>query len=324
MQFNPTKIYWQAHRGGGGVEAPDNTLYAMEYGWGLGGIPEADIRVTADNQVVCLHDNSLGRTTDAPAELASLPVGELSLAQIRQYDASKKFRADLAGERVPTVREVFERMKKDPSRYLYTDIKNYDAERFPVLLEKFLSLVREFDLAGKIIVAGMDYELNCRFKKELPEINTMQWIGVDLRSPAPGHPGSLRDPERASGSVPLRRIYAGSDPRTPGDRNQALRHRRTHAFQQDPCGRRRRKGSFRRLEEEIRTLQENFTPQEGYHAQNDSLQESSRIRGSAPHGQRVFPETARSGLGAGGSRESRRGRRHRDRRPHRFGNGKAE
>lgn len=179
MQFDPGKIYWQAHRGGGGVEAPDNTLYAMEYGWGLGGIPEADIRITADREVVCLHDNSLGRTTDAPAELAELPVGELSLAQIRQYDASRKFREDLAGERVPTVREVFEHMKKDPSRCLYADIKNYDAERFPVLLEQFLSLVREYGLAGRIIVAGMDHELNCRFKKELPEIRTMQWIGFD-------------------------------------------------------------------------------------------------------------------------------------------------
>ena len=67
MQFDPEKIYWQAHRGGDGHEAPDNTLCAMKYGWSLGGIPEADIRVTRDHEVVCLHDNTLARTTDAPS-----------------------------------------------------------------------------------------------------------------------------------------------------------------------------------------------------------------------------------------------------------------
>jgi len=179
MNFDPEKIYWQAHRGGGGYEAPDNTLYAMEYGWKLGGIPEADIRVTADQEVICLHDNTLARTTDAPEELAGRPVGELTLAQIRRFDASRKFRSDLAGQHIPTVREVFERMKSDSSRLLYADIKNYDAERFPVLLEKFIALVREYDLTDRIIVAGRDYELNCRFKKELPAIKTMHWIGHD-------------------------------------------------------------------------------------------------------------------------------------------------
>ena len=177
MNFDPNKIYWQAHRGGGGLEAPDNTLYAMKYGWSLGGIPEADIRVTADREVVCLHDNTLARTTDAPLGVAGLPVGELTFAEVRKYDAGKKFRADCAGERVPAVREVFELMKEDESRLLYADIKNYDEKLFPILLDNFLALAREYDVASRIIVAGRDYELNCRFKKLCPEIKTMQWIG---------------------------------------------------------------------------------------------------------------------------------------------------
>ena len=181
MRFDPEKIYWQAHRGGGGHEAPDNTLYAMRYGWSLGGIPEADIRVTRDHEVVCLHDNTLARTTDAPPEIAELPVGELTLAEVRKYDAGKKFRADCAGQHVPTVREVFAEMRHDPEKLLYADIKNYDEKLFPILLDKFLSLAREYDVASRIIVAGRDYALNCRFKELCPEIKTMQWIG---RSPA--------------------------------------------------------------------------------------------------------------------------------------------
>ena len=177
MRFDPEKIYWQAHRGGGGHEAPDNTLYAMEYGWSLGGIPEADIRVTADREVVCLHDNTLARTTDAPPEIAELPIGELTLAEVQKYDAGKKFRADCVGQHVPTVRDVFELMGRDPEKLLYADIKNYDEKLFPILLDKFLSLAREYDVASRIIVAGRDYALNCRFKELCPEIKTMQWIG---------------------------------------------------------------------------------------------------------------------------------------------------
>ena len=177
MEFDPKKIYWQAHRGGGGLEAPDNTLYAMRYGWRLGGIPEADIRVTRDHEVVCLHDNTLARTTDAPPEVADIPIGELDLAEVKKYDAGRKFRADCAGEKVPTVREVFEEMRRDPERLLYADIKNYDEKLFPVLLKNFLSLAREYDVASRIIVAGRDYALNCRFKELSPEIKTMQWIG---------------------------------------------------------------------------------------------------------------------------------------------------
>ena len=177
MNFDPNQIYWQAHRGGGGDEAPDNTLYAMEYGWRLGGIPEADIRVTADHEVVCLHDDTLARTTDAPPEIADRPVGELTLAQVRAWDAGKKFRADCAGQRVPTIREVFERMQSDRAKMLYADIKNYDARLFPILLERFLGLAAEYGVTGQIIVAGNDYELNRRFKKMAPAINTMHWLG---------------------------------------------------------------------------------------------------------------------------------------------------
>ena len=177
MQFDPGKIYWQAHRGGGGLEAPDNTLYAMRYGWSLGGIPEADIRVTRDCEVVCLHDNTLARTTDAPPEIADTSVGELDLAEVRKYDAGRKFRADCAGEKVPTVSEVFEIMCDDPEKLLYADIKNYDEKLFPILLERFLSLAREYDVASRIIVAGRNYALNCRFKELCPELKTMQWIG---------------------------------------------------------------------------------------------------------------------------------------------------
>ena len=42
-------ILWEAHRAGaGGHELPESCLAAFEYGWSLGGRPEADVNVTSD------------------------------------------------------------------------------------------------------------------------------------------------------------------------------------------------------------------------------------------------------------------------------------
>lgn len=177
MTFLPDRIYWQAHRGGGRNEAPDNTLYAMEYAWELGGIPEADIRVTADREIICLHDDTLARTTNAPPEISNISIGDLSYEEICGLDAGIRFRADCAGQHVPRLAEVFSRMKNDPCKILYADIKNYDERLFPILMEGFLSLVQEYGVASQVIVAGCDYNLNCRFKDMMPDLKTMQWIG---------------------------------------------------------------------------------------------------------------------------------------------------
>jgi glycerophosphoryl diester phosphodiesterase len=99
-----SKIIWQAHRGGGLYEAPDNTMAALLYGWRLGGVPEVDIRLTADDELICLHDDTLARTTDAPAAIANVPVRQLTLAEILKYDAGKKFAPRFAGEKVLPLR----------------------------------------------------------------------------------------------------------------------------------------------------------------------------------------------------------------------------
>lgn len=177
MIFDPEKIYWQAHRGGGGVEAPDNTLFSLKYGWSLGGMPEVDIRLTRDEKVICLHDNTLARTTDAPEEIADLPVGELDFATIRKYDAGRKFSPVNAGEKVPALSEVFELMRDDPEKMLYADIKNYDEKLFPVLLREFSKLVKEYGVASQIVIANGYYDFNCRMKEVNPDIKTMLWIG---------------------------------------------------------------------------------------------------------------------------------------------------
>lgn len=70
-----------AHRGAS-HDAPENTLPAYKLAWqqGADGI-EGDFRLTADGQIVCLHDPSTGRVGDR-----DLVVSESTLAELRQAD----------------------------------------------------------------------------------------------------------------------------------------------------------------------------------------------------------------------------------------------
>ena len=177
IHFNNGKVYWQAHRGGGGHERPDNTLTAVEYGWALGGIPEIDLRLTADHELVCLHDDTLARTTDAPPAIANVPVGTLSLAEIQRHDAVAHFHATFKGQKVPALRDILATMRGRPGRLIYADLKYDDPAQFPVLLAAFTRLAAEFEVAPHIIACSCDYALNCRLKERVPGLNVMQWIG---------------------------------------------------------------------------------------------------------------------------------------------------
>lgn len=103
-------------------ELPENTLAAftacLERRVGF----ELDVRRSADGHLVCLHDETLDRTTDG-----SGPVAGKTLAELRSLDARRGGPADslplrLAGgtPRIPTLEEVF------------AAIARYDADR-PVI-----------------------------------------------------------------------------------------------------------------------------------------------------------------------------------------------
>jgi glycerophosphoryl diester phosphodiesterase len=89
------------HRGAAAY-APENTLAGLRKAKALGcSWVEFDVRLTADNQPVLVHDNRLERTTNGRGRVSAL-----SLAAIRRYDAGQWFHSAFAGERVPTLEEA--------------------------------------------------------------------------------------------------------------------------------------------------------------------------------------------------------------------------
>ncbi|MFA6507332.1 MAG: glycerophosphodiester phosphodiesterase family protein [Treponemataceae bacterium] len=163
-------VYWQAHRGGGGVERPDNTMISARYGWELGGIPELDIRRTADGTMICLHDPTLKRTTSVPAHLADLHVTSLSWDVIRDLDAGNAFSPAYSGARVPLLEEVFAAMREAPSRRAYLDLKDID-------LPSLAALIARYGVAERVYVSGPVRADLVEIKRLLPGVLSMQWCG---------------------------------------------------------------------------------------------------------------------------------------------------
>jgi len=90
-----------AHRGGGAL-APENTLAAMRTAVAHGyTMVEYDVKLSADNIAILLHDDTLARTTNGTGAVALLPY-----ARLAQLDAGSWYGPTFAGEPVPTLAAV--------------------------------------------------------------------------------------------------------------------------------------------------------------------------------------------------------------------------
>ena len=96
----PTRPLIVAHRGLL-QHAPENTLAnfraCLELRLGF----EFDVQRTKDGHLICIHDDTVNRTTNGTGKVA-----DLTLEEIRRLDAGSWFDPKFAGEKIPTVEEV--------------------------------------------------------------------------------------------------------------------------------------------------------------------------------------------------------------------------
>ena len=95
-----------AHRGASAA-APQNTLAAFRRAMELGadGV-ELDVHLSADGVPVVMHNLYVDETTDGTGQ-----VTDKTLAELKELDAGSKFAPEFAGERIPTLAEVFEALE---------------------------------------------------------------------------------------------------------------------------------------------------------------------------------------------------------------------
>lgn len=117
-------IQW-AHRGYNEY-APENTIpsFEMAYKFGLRCM-ECDVRLTADNVPVVIHDSSINRTArnlDGTAISGTVEVANLILPKLRNdYDFGIWFSNEYAGTKIPTFEELI-MWCKSKDCYLHIDL----------------------------------------------------------------------------------------------------------------------------------------------------------------------------------------------------------
>ena len=105
--------------------APENTVPAFAACLDLRHGFELDVRRSHDGVLVCIHDDTVNRTTNGTGK-----VSELKLAELRALDAGRWFDPAFTGERIPTFAEILAQSKKHPigPKLIALDLKTDDAQ----------------------------------------------------------------------------------------------------------------------------------------------------------------------------------------------------
>jgi len=157
-----------AHRGGAG-EWPGETIFAFEEAVKIGvEVLEMDIRYTADDDLVLMHNANLKATTNVDKR-----VRDLKSQDIQQLDAAywwhqgDKMPPPGAEVTVPRLEDVFRKFR---GLRMNIEIKPWF---FPIrLIKKFCGLLREYEMIERVLVASASH-MNLHFlRRECPEVAT--------------------------------------------------------------------------------------------------------------------------------------------------------
>jgi glycerophosphoryl diester phosphodiesterase len=150
-----------AHRGNR-VACPENTLASFGRAIADGAdILETDLHLTADGVFVCIHDETVDRTTDGQGAVA-----EMTLAEIKELSASYG-RAEFQAERVPTLAEVTAILPDDVA--LALELKT----------DRFLEADIGRRLAAELGEAGVRGR-SVLLSFSLPQLRAMQTVAPDI------------------------------------------------------------------------------------------------------------------------------------------------
>lgn len=163
-QANPQHIMVIAHRGAHeGV--PSNTLLSLKVAIDLGiDYVECDIRTTADNKLVIMHDGTVNGTTNGTGKIR-----EMTLKQIRKLDAGIKVGPQFAGTKVPTLDEMLKMARGKIG--IYADTKDASPEAL-------LGALKKHDMLSHTVIYG--YHLD--FFEGVAKLNPDVWIMPEARN----------------------------------------------------------------------------------------------------------------------------------------------
>lgn len=131
--------------------APENTLAAFRACLALRLGFEFDVRRTSDGQLVCVHDDTVERTTDGTGSLAKL-TGD----QLRKLDAGSWFGPAFRGEGVPTIAQILQLIAAESrgNVLLAVDLKAAG----PGVDDELVRLARDHQVLDRLLFIGLSIE----------------------------------------------------------------------------------------------------------------------------------------------------------------------
>ncbi len=145
------------HRGNP-AEHPENTLASFRSAIDIGvDMIECDVHLSADGELVVIHDHTLDRTTDGGGLVV-----QQTLADLRRLDAGN-------GERLPVLAEVCALARDRVG--LCIEIKQIPIP-YPGLEQTLVSLLRELEMVDQSVVLSFDHRASRRVKELEPGLST--------------------------------------------------------------------------------------------------------------------------------------------------------
>jgi glycerophosphoryl diester phosphodiesterase len=178
-----------AHRGYS-AKAPENTVAAFDLAWKSGADAcELDLHLTADGEIVVIHDKDTKRVTGVMKV-----VKDSTLAELRQLDAGKWKGAGFEGERIPTLAECLATLPAGDKRF-FLEIK-CGPEVVPVLARQ---LEEWKPRAGQLCIIAFDRAVARESKKAMPWLPVYRLSSEVTKSKTPVSLDALIADSKADG-----------------------------------------------------------------------------------------------------------------------------
>ncbi len=162
-----------AHRGAS-HDAPENTLAAFHLAWQQGADgAEGDFYLSADGQIVCIHDRDTQRTAGE-----NLRVAESTLAELQQLDVGSWKSPEFAGERIPTLSDVLQTVPR--GKLFYIEIK-CGPEIMPALVDVLHT--QRFVSFDQLRIISFNADVIAAVKQQLPAIKAFWLTGYQEQRP---------------------------------------------------------------------------------------------------------------------------------------------
>ena len=153
------------HRGASSIE-PENTMKAFQQAFedGADGI-EFDVRLTADNQMVIIHDSLINRTSNGIGL-----VRKKTYQELLEFDFGK-------GEKIPLLEDVLKKFRNQ--KWLNIEIKEQGFEK------QLIELLDKLKITRKYVISSFDISVIQKIKElnsDIPTAFLYQTVRINLQA----------------------------------------------------------------------------------------------------------------------------------------------